>query len=90
MSLNPIIALDHVIEEYRDRALRSALETELDLPLFLSQEPFYQAHHPFGTEPWNRPPSTPHCPAPCSYDDAPAGRCPNIRTRGEILMLQKS
>ena len=46
MSLNPIIALDHVIEEYRDhlqsefrardRALRQALETELDLPLFLA------------------------------------------------------
>lgn len=57
MSLNPIIALDHVIEEYRDhlqsefrardRALRGALETELDRPLFLAQEPFYQAHRPF-------------------------------------------
>ena len=57
MSLNPIIALDHVIEEYRDhlqsevrardRALRGALEGELDRPLFLAQEPFYQAHRPF-------------------------------------------
>ena len=50
---NPIIALDHVIEEYRDylqsefrardRALRGALEGELDRPLFLAQVPFYQA-----------------------------------------------
>src|SRR5512138_3389905 len=57
MSLNPIIALDHVIQEYRDhlqsefrardRALRRCLETELDRPLFLAQEPFYQAHRPF-------------------------------------------
>ncbi len=57
MSLNPIIALDHVIEEYRDhlqsefrardRALRQALEAELDRPLFLAQEPFYQSHRPF-------------------------------------------
>ncbi len=57
MSLHPIRALDHVIEEYRDylltefRAkdpeLRAALERELDAPLFLAQEPFYQAHRPF-------------------------------------------
>ena len=57
MSLNPIIALDHVIEEYRDhlqsefrardRALRGALQGELVRPLFLAQEPFYQAHRPF-------------------------------------------
>lgn len=57
MSLNPILALDHVIAEYRDhlqsefrardRALRQALEAELDRPLFLAQEPFYQAHRPF-------------------------------------------
>ena len=57
MSLNPIIALDHVTDEYRDhlqsefrardRALRAALEGELDRPLFLAQEPFYQAHRPF-------------------------------------------
>lgn len=57
MSLHPILALDHVIDEYRDylrtefrakdRALRDALERELDQPLFLSQEPFYQAHRPF-------------------------------------------
>ena len=57
MSLHPIRALDHVIAEYRDylltefRAkdpkLRAALERELDAPLFLAQEPFYQAHRPF-------------------------------------------
>jgi len=52
MSLNPIIALDHVIEEYRDHlqsefraprlALRGALEGELDRPLFLVPVSFYQ------------------------------------------------
>ncbi len=57
MSLHPIRALDAVIREYRDylqtefRAkdpeLKTALERELDRPLFLSQEPFYQAHRPF-------------------------------------------
>ncbi len=57
MSLHPIKTLDAVIEEYRDylrsefRArdpqLRAALEAELDRPLFLAQEPFYQAHRPF-------------------------------------------
>jgi ATP-dependent helicase YprA (DUF1998 family) len=57
MSLNPIVILDQVIAEYRDyvrsefRAkdptLRAALEAELDRPLFLAQEPFYQAHRPF-------------------------------------------
>lgn len=70
MSLNPIIALDHVIEEYRDhlqsefrardRALRGALETELDRPLFLAQEPFYQAHRPFRAgQPWSQLPLDP-------------------------------
>ena len=57
MSLHPILALDHVIREYRDylrtefRAkdpgLREALEQALDEPLFLAQEPFFQAHRPF-------------------------------------------
>ena len=57
MSLNPIVALNRVIDEYRDYlltefrandpALRAALERELDRPLFLAQEPFYQAHRPF-------------------------------------------
>jgi hypothetical protein len=70
MSLNPIIALNHVIEEYRDhlqsefrardRGLRRALETELDRPLFLAQEPFYQAHRPFRAgQPWNQLPIGP-------------------------------
>ncbi|MHB1161574.1 MAG: DEAD/DEAH box helicase, partial [Chloroflexota bacterium] len=59
MGLHPIRALDHVVEEYRDylltefRAkddrLRQALELEIDRPLFLAQEPFYQAHRPFKT-----------------------------------------
>lgn len=57
MPLHPILALDHVIAEYRDylrtefRAkdpeLKAELERELDQPLFLAQEPFYQAHRPF-------------------------------------------
>ena len=57
MSLHPIRELNRVIDEYRDylrtefRAkdarLRAALERELDRPLFLSQEPFFQAHRPF-------------------------------------------
>ena len=56
-NLNPIIVLDRVISEYRsylqsefrakDPALRAALERELDQPLFLAQEPFFQAHRPF-------------------------------------------
>ncbi|MGA2617380.1 MAG: DEAD/DEAH box helicase [Thermoguttaceae bacterium] len=57
MSLHPIKALDHVIEEYadylrtefraKDPNLRDALERELDARGFLAQEPFYQAHRPF-------------------------------------------
>lgn len=59
MSLHPIRALDHVLDEYRDYlrtefrakdpALREALERELEAPRFLAQEPFYQAHRPFKT-----------------------------------------
>src|SRR3954467_607443 len=57
MTLHPIRALDHVLDEYRDYlwtefrakdpALRESLERELDAPGFLAQEPFYQAHRPF-------------------------------------------
>ena len=57
MSLHPIKALEHVIDEYadylrtefraKDPRLREALERELDAPRFLAQEPFYQAHRPF-------------------------------------------
>jgi len=57
MSLHPIKALDHVIEEYadylraefraKDPNLRAALESDLDARGFLAQEPFYQAHRPF-------------------------------------------
>lgn len=57
MSLHPIRALDHVIDEYsdylrtefraKDPELRAALERELDAHGFLAQEPFYQAHRPF-------------------------------------------
>lgn len=67
MSLHPIKALDHVIDEYadylrtefraKDPTLQAALEAELDAPGFLAQEPFYQAHRPFksGT-PWRQLP----------------------------------
>jgi len=54
VSLHPIKALDHVIDEYpdylrtefraKDPKLRAALEAELDARGFLAQEPFYQAH----------------------------------------------
>jgi hypothetical protein len=57
MPLHPILALDHVIDEYRDHlctafrakdpGLRAALEQALDEPRFLAQEPFFQAHRPF-------------------------------------------
>lgn len=56
-AVGPGAAFNHVIEEYRDhlrsefrardRALRGAREDELDRPLCLAQEPFYQAHRPF-------------------------------------------
>lgn len=55
--IHPIHALDRVIDEYRDylraefrakdAGLRASLERELDAPLFLAQETFYQAHRPF-------------------------------------------
>jgi ATP-dependent helicase YprA (DUF1998 family) len=57
MSLHPIRALEHVLDEYcgylltesraKDAKLRAALERELDAPRFLAQEPFFQAHRPF-------------------------------------------
>ena len=57
MPLHPIIALDHILQEYedhlvtefraRDESLRQALVKEIEKPLFLAQEPFYQAHRPF-------------------------------------------
>ena len=59
MSLHPITALDHIIDEYRDYlrtefqakdiALRQALEDELTRRGFLAQEPFFQAYRPFKT-----------------------------------------
>jgi len=57
VTLHPIKALKHVIDEYadylltefraKDPKLRAALEAELDARGFLAQEPFYQAHRPF-------------------------------------------
>lgn len=67
MSLHPIRALEHVLDEYRgylltefrakDAKLRAALERELDAPRFLAQEPFFQAHRPFkpGKAWWDLP-----------------------------------
>jgi hypothetical protein len=56
MSLQPIRALEHVLDEYRgylmtefrakNAKLRAALERELDAPPFLAQEPFFQARRP--------------------------------------------
>ena len=90
MSLNPIIALDHVIEEYRDhlqsefrardRTLRQALEIELDRPLFLAQEPFYQAHRPFRAgESWANLPI-----------DPALARAMATRTHSETAFLHQS
>ncbi|GAB4215213.1 MAG: DEAD/DEAH box helicase [Roseiflexaceae bacterium] len=55
--LHPIVALEHVTEEYRsylltefrakDPSLKAALEQALASPRFLAQDPFYQAHRPF-------------------------------------------
>lgn len=57
MALHPIEVVDRVITDYRsylltefrarDPELRAALEAELDAPLFLAQEPFFQSHRPF-------------------------------------------
>ena len=59
MPLHPIAVVDHVLEEYRsylrtefrarDPKLRAALEAVIDSPLFLAQEPFFQAHRPFAS-----------------------------------------
>lgn len=56
-AFHPIVALDLVLEEYRDHlrsefrakdaSLRAALEEALERPLFLAQEPFFQVHRPF-------------------------------------------
>jgi len=74
--LHPIKVLDQVIAEYRDylltefRAkdpqLKAALEKAIDKPLFLAQEPFYQAHRPFKAgEKWHNLPM-PNSPKSCS------------------------
>lgn len=89
-SLNPIVALDHVIDEYRDylrsefRArdltVRAALEAELDRPLFLAQEPFYQAHRPFRLgQCWNELPL-----------DPPLARAIATRSKNERAFLHQS
>ncbi|MBD2358149.1 DEAD/DEAH box helicase [Tolypothrix sp. FACHB-123] len=56
-ALHPIRILDKVTAEYqdylrtefraKDSKLKTALENELNRPLFLAQEPFFQAHRPF-------------------------------------------
>jgi Lhr-like helicase len=63
MPINPIAVVREVIDEYkshirtefraRDKKLREALERELDVPGFLAQHPFFQAHRPFRAgKPW--------------------------------------
>lgn len=63
--LNPIKALDHVIDSYqdyletefraRDERLQAALREALERPLFLAQEPFFSAHTPFEKgKPWEQ------------------------------------
>ena len=57
MSLHPILAIDHVLDEYADylriefRAknplLCETLIRELAAPRFLAHEPYYQAHRTF-------------------------------------------
>jgi hypothetical protein len=59
MPLHPITVVNHVLDEYRsylrtefrarDQDLRAALEAAIDEPLFLAQEPFFQAHRPFAS-----------------------------------------
>lgn len=56
-AINPIRVVDQVIDEYRgylltefrarDPRMREALVEALERPLFLAQEPFFQAHRPF-------------------------------------------
>jgi ATP-dependent helicase YprA (DUF1998 family) len=90
MTLHPILALDHVIDEYRDylrtefRAkdpgLREALEQALDQPLFLAQEPFFQAHRPFRSgKRWRELPIDPKL-----------ARVMEARSRGERAYLHQS
>ncbi|GAA6620279.1 DEAD/DEAH box helicase [Scytonema sp. NUACC26] len=88
--LNPIKVLDKVIAEYRDylltefRAkdlqLKAALEKAIDQPLFLAQEPFYQAHRPFKSgEKWQNLPI-----------DAKLARVMQQRSRSEFAYLHQS
>lgn len=59
MSLHPLETLDAVLREYedhilsefraRDLKLQLDMEAELKRPLFLAQEPYFQAHRPFKT-----------------------------------------
>ncbi len=62
-AINPIRVVEQVIDEYRsylltefrarDPKLRAALVEALERPLFLAQEPFFQAHRPFKEgRPW--------------------------------------
>lgn len=63
VTIHPIAVVDQVTDEYesylltefraRDARLRTALEEALLRPLFLAQEPFFQAHRPFKEgRPW--------------------------------------
>ena len=88
--LHPIKVLDKVITEYRDylitefRAkdskLKAALEQAIDQPLFLAQEPFYQAHRPFKSgSAWRQLPI-----------DAKLAQVMEKRSRSEFAYLHQS
>ncbi|MBD2014350.1 DEAD/DEAH box helicase [Microcoleus sp. FACHB-53] len=88
--LHPIKALDRLIGEYKhylltefrakDPQLKAALEEALDQPLFLAQEPFYQAHRPFKTgQRWRDLPI-----------DSQLARVMEDRSRSEFAYLHQS
>jgi hypothetical protein len=63
LTIHPITVVDRVTDEYadylrtefraRDPRLRAALDAALAEPLFLAQDPFFQAHRPFkGGKAW--------------------------------------
>jgi Lhr-like helicase len=90
VSLHPILAVNQVIDEYRDylltefrakdSGLRQSLEQALDQPLFLAQEPFFQAHRPFKNgKPWRD-----------LSIDAKLARVMEERSRSEFAYLHQS
>ena len=84
MSLNPIIALDHVIEEYRDH-LQSALPAALDELKSLGLAAFTKKHDQYWNIPFNEnlPQPVIDLPMPAAAtDEAPRHRA------GELFDFQ--